>query len=210
VALALFCLVPTAGADAVLVSVASVIDGDTIEIHGRRVRLHGIDAPESAQTCLDGRGREWRCGQRAALALQQLIGRRTVTRYQRDIDRYGRFVGQCFAPMPGLLLRIAEIAKPLFGSRNLLLGEKSFARYRRARAPPSRGRAGPAPRASSVLRPALIREAAPLPLQDPRVPEPVEETGLADRHIPSPLSMLERNSFSTLVAATVRPFLAAE
>jgi endonuclease YncB( thermonuclease family) len=50
VALSLFCLAPTAGADPVLVGVASVIDGDTIEIHGRRGRLHGIDAPESAQS----------------------------------------------------------------------------------------------------------------------------------------------------------------
>ena len=31
---------------------ASVIDGDTIDIHGTRIRLHGIDAPESRQTCL--------------------------------------------------------------------------------------------------------------------------------------------------------------
>src|SRR3546814_567139 len=28
---------------------ASVIDGDTIEIHETRIRLHGIDAPESDQ-----------------------------------------------------------------------------------------------------------------------------------------------------------------
>ena len=66
-------------AHADMAGVASVMDADTIEIHGQRIRLHGIDAPEGGQTCLDAAGRNWRCGQRAALALQDLIGRRTVT-----------------------------------------------------------------------------------------------------------------------------------
>ena len=30
---------------------AGVIDGDTLEIHGTRIRLWGVDAPESSQLC---------------------------------------------------------------------------------------------------------------------------------------------------------------
>jgi len=78
-----------------LVGVASVLDGDTIEIHGTRIRLYGIDAPESDQLCQRPDGGRWRCGQQAALALQEHIGRRPVTCVRRDTDRYGRLVGQC-------------------------------------------------------------------------------------------------------------------
>jgi hypothetical protein len=34
-----------------LIGQANVIDGDTIEIHAKHIRLWGIDAPESAQLC---------------------------------------------------------------------------------------------------------------------------------------------------------------
>ncbi|QRM27890.1 thermonuclease family protein [Microvirga sp. VF16] len=74
---------------------ATVIDGDTIEIAGTRIRLHGIDAPESGQTCQDARGRDFRCGQRAAFALADWIGRATVLCEPRDTDRYGRVVAVC-------------------------------------------------------------------------------------------------------------------
>lgn len=72
----------------------SVIDGDTIEIHGEHIRLHGVDAPESQQTC-DARGKTYRCGQEAALALADHIGQQTVACEQQDVDRYGRIVAVC-------------------------------------------------------------------------------------------------------------------
>jgi len=39
-----------------LTGIASVMDGDTLDLHGKRIRLYGIDAPESLQSCSrDGR-----------------------------------------------------------------------------------------------------------------------------------------------------------
>lgn len=75
---------------------ASVIDGDTIDIHGRRIRFHGIDAPESRQLCLAA-GALYRCGQKAALALADRIGSATVACTPTDRDRYGRTVAVCRA-----------------------------------------------------------------------------------------------------------------
>ena len=66
---------------------ASVIDGDTVEIHGQRIRLHGIDAPESRQLCTTPQGEEWRCGQRAALALADRIDGATLRCEPRTTDR---------------------------------------------------------------------------------------------------------------------------
>lgn len=74
---------------------ASVIDGDTLEIQGERIRLYGIDAPESAQTCLDANGRTYRCGQRAAFALSDKVGARPVLCEPTGKDRYGRIVARC-------------------------------------------------------------------------------------------------------------------
>ncbi|WP_043644132.1 thermonuclease family protein [Caenispirillum salinarum] len=74
---------------------ASVIDGDTLEIRGTRIRLHGIDAPESGQTCRSG-GRAYRCGQHSANQLDKALEGRTVRCEGNETDRYGRLIGECF------------------------------------------------------------------------------------------------------------------
>lgn len=77
---------------------AVVIDGDTIGIEGEetRIRLHGIDAPESGQTCDDKAGQRYLCGSQSADFLAKLIGRNgRVTCEERDRDRYSRIVADC-------------------------------------------------------------------------------------------------------------------
>lgn len=79
-----------------ITGVASVIDGDTIEIHGQRVRFNGIDAPESKQYCDDAKGLEYPCGRRSAQALDTfLAASRPVKCNFVTWDRYHRFVGDC-------------------------------------------------------------------------------------------------------------------
>ena len=74
-----------------------VVDGDTIRLSAHRIRLHGIDAPESDQACLDPQGASWACGDAATERLSDLIGDDPVYCSERDIDRYQRIIGECFA-----------------------------------------------------------------------------------------------------------------
>lgn len=79
-----------------IVGRASVIDGDTIKIHGQRIRLFGIDAPESRQTCSGGNGKAWRCGQASTLALSDAIGTATISCRPNGKGRHRRVLAACF------------------------------------------------------------------------------------------------------------------
>jgi endonuclease YncB( thermonuclease family) len=83
---------------------AKVVDGDTIVVNATRIRLEGIDAPETGQTC----GRQpscrrhasgmcdWPCGTEATAALAGLIEGKVVHCEVRGTDRYGRTLAVCF------------------------------------------------------------------------------------------------------------------
>lgn len=88
-------LVPGDGAPT-LAGPAQVVDADTLVVAGQRVRLHGVDAPEAAQTCLRD-GLPWRCGAEATEALRRFLGARPVACTPLDRDRYGRVVARCRA-----------------------------------------------------------------------------------------------------------------
>lgn len=94
---AVLSLAATAAASAEpLAGRASVIDGDTIEIHGTRIRLEGIDAPERRQSCMAKEtGQVVRCGQKAAFFLADLLAEHAVTCSEAGKDRYGRTLAHC-------------------------------------------------------------------------------------------------------------------
>jgi endonuclease YncB( thermonuclease family) len=74
---------------------ASVIDGDTLEIHGTRIRLWGIDAPESTQLCRGSDSLQYRCGAKSANDLDAFIAGRPVSCIPVSPDQYGRTVATC-------------------------------------------------------------------------------------------------------------------
>jgi len=74
---------------------AKVVDGDTLRIDGIRVRLHGIDAPESRQVC-GSSGENWACGHMATLRLQDMTDGQSVTCKGSKQDRYGRKIAVCY------------------------------------------------------------------------------------------------------------------
>jgi endonuclease YncB( thermonuclease family) len=86
--------VASSSSDGPLTGRARIIDADTLEIGGERIRLLMIDAPESGQRCyVDGSPQ--RCGERASDALADWIDGRAVICVGSDRDRYDRLLARC-------------------------------------------------------------------------------------------------------------------
>lgn len=72
-----------------------VVDGDTLEVGGVRVRLHGVDAPELGQVCTNPDGARWDCGTWVADRLRARLRGRDLRCRALETDRYGRTVATC-------------------------------------------------------------------------------------------------------------------
>lgn len=76
---------------------ARVIDGDTIDVGGQRVRLEGIDSPESGQVCPARNGGTWACGRAATRHLKRLVNGARVSCRKLKTGKYGRAIALCRA-----------------------------------------------------------------------------------------------------------------
>ncbi len=72
-----------------------MIDGDSLEIEGKRVRISGIDAPEIAQTCTAADGTPFACGRRARAELERLAGGHELECRREGRDRFERVLASC-------------------------------------------------------------------------------------------------------------------
>lgn len=82
-----------------ITGMASVLDGDTLELDGEHIRVLNIDAPELDQICIAPSDNGfWNCGQEAARALQSFLSQYSVTCETRGTDYSGRWFGLCNVP----------------------------------------------------------------------------------------------------------------
>ena len=74
-----------------------VIDGDSFEVAGVKIRLHAIDAPETDQICQTEQGRDWACGGWITKVVTDRYSGATASCEALDTDKYGRTVARCTA-----------------------------------------------------------------------------------------------------------------
>ena len=88
-------LIVAAGCTHIIQGDIRIIDADTVKIGQEKIRLLGVDAPETSQTCSCG-GEKVECGEQATSALKDFVGTDKIYCKGDKRDRYGRTIGECF------------------------------------------------------------------------------------------------------------------
>ena len=105
--LLIFITLPTLSisSDKIILGKAKVIDGDTIKINKKKIRLFGIDAPEKEQICkkkyisifIFNFQKNYKCGEKSTNALvKKLKDKEVKCICQKNKDRYKRYIGTCY------------------------------------------------------------------------------------------------------------------
>ena len=84
------------GAHSDIVGRVVVIDGDTFDVNGTRVRLFGVDAVETDQTCVTEQGVTWLCGAWVTSVVTKRYQDKKAQCRTLDIDRHERVVARCY------------------------------------------------------------------------------------------------------------------
>ena len=94
----LLCLSAFAARAETILGEPRIVDGDTVDIGEKKIRLLGLDAPETEQLCLDAKGEKWACGIAARDALTAFSKNRPWSCNVSGKDRYDRFLASCSIP----------------------------------------------------------------------------------------------------------------
>jgi len=88
----------------IISGIATVTDGDTIRIEGKKIRFFGIDAPEKKQQCKKpwltisfiSFSKDYPCGQISTDKLKKKINDKLLICKWINKDRYKRYIAECF------------------------------------------------------------------------------------------------------------------
>ena len=91
-----------------ITGVPVISDGDTLKIWNQAIRLEGIDAPETAQTCTKKDGTVWKCGEASANYLQKITRGKEISCQGTKTDHYDRLLATCFIEQMNLNQHLIE------------------------------------------------------------------------------------------------------
>ena len=91
----IFLFFPQIGLSKEILGFARIIDGDTIVINSKKIRLEGIDAPETKQKC-EKNLKKYYCGKKSTKELKKKISDFLINCSISGVDKYKRYLGTCF------------------------------------------------------------------------------------------------------------------